>query len=120
MEMINYYTEFNDVNPFKHFNTSNECIAYIHNNNIKNVSYCCSKKGFRLREERYCLLSSSDEEDRRDDQKTPIYDETHNEDEICCVCLMSNTRKTECSHILCISCDNQLHKRECPYCRQKL
>ena len=104
-------------NSFKHFNSTDECIAYVHNNNIKNVSYCCGKKGFRLREERYCLSSY---EEYRSDQITPIYEETRNEDEICCVCLMSNTRKTECLHILCISCDNQLHKRECPYCRQKL
>jgi hypothetical protein len=117
--MNEYFTsEFENQPKFKHFSTSRECIQYIQRNNIQNVQHCCSKTGFCIVEKETGHYSGG-KRDRTDKDK-PIVSEICNDDEICCVCLNSNKRKTPCSHFLCINCENQLTKSECPYCRQKL
>jgi hypothetical protein len=38
----------------------------------------------------------------------------------CCVCYSNTIRKTLCNHILCKKCYQEIQKKECPYCRQKI
>lgn len=38
----------------------------------------------------------------------------------CCVCIEACSSSITCGHALCISCLTQMHKYECPICRQEI
>ena len=40
--------------------------------------------------------------------------------EDCVVCFEKTKSRTACNHVLCMSCQTQLIKPECPYCRQSI
>ena len=40
--------------------------------------------------------------------------------ENCCVCFENTSNKTQCGHLLCLSCLRQLNNKLCPLCRTNL
>ena len=109
---------------FIHFISPNICDNFIiflkkTKSHLKISHKCCNGNGCGIYNCHYFVIKQLKFEFENSTYYTKAAcTKTSEIDDICTVCHENTNNITLCNHHLCNSCNNQLRKKECPYCRQ--